>query len=335
MNRNFDQSLVYPRIIGDIGGTNARFALMHRPGEITDIRVLPCADYPSIRDAVAAYLAGLDADVRLGVIAIANPVDGDEIRMTNHHWTFSVKALAASLGFAHLIVVNDFMALARAVPGLRSDEFVRLGETGAARHGVIGVIGPGTGLGVSYLVPVRNGWQAQATEGGHISLAPTGPRESAVLDALRMQYAHISAERLLSGLGLPVLYRALCQLDGVVAQPLEASGLVRKAVESGDPQAIETFALFSHWLGSVAGNLALTLGCQGGVYLGGGVIARLGDLFDVERFRRGFEAKGRFSNYLRQIPTFLVTAEFPALSGAAALLDVHLEAEALPSQPLV
>lgn len=331
MNRDFQQPLAYPRLIGDIGGTNARFAVMRRPGEITDIRVLRCADYPSISDAIAAYLTGLHGDIRLGVIAIANPVDGDEIRMTNHHWAFSVKCLAASLGFRHLIVVNDWQALAMAIPGLRPGERVRLGDAGSPRPGVIGLIGPGTGLGVSYLVPVRNGWQAQATEGGHVSLAPTDRRQSAVLDTLHEHYPHISAERLLSGLGLPLLHRTLCQLDGIVAQPLDAAGLVRAAVDGDDPQARETFALFSHWLGSVAGNLALTLGCQGGVYLGGGVIGRLGKLFDVERFRYGFEAKGRFADYLRQIPTFLVTAEFPALSGAAALLDVHLAAEALPS----
>lgn len=319
----------YPRLLGDVGGTNARFAIMYRPGELAEIRVLACAAYPGIREAIAAYLAEAGVCVRTGVIAIANPVSGDEVRMTNHHWSFSVAELTAALGFRKLLVVNDFEALAMSIPVLHESELRRLGAQGIQRRGVIGVIGPGTGLGVAYLVPLAGGWLPLATEGGHVSLAPATPRQSAVLEQLRSRYSHISAERLLSGQGLPLLYQTLCELDGAPFQPIDSAQLVERALDGGEPRAVEAFSLFSHWLGSVAGNLALSLGAAGGIYLGGGVIARLGRLFDVAAFRDGFEAKGRFAPYLRQIPTWLITAEFPALIGAAGLLDSCLK----PGQP--
>lgn len=329
------------KLVGDIGGTNARLALVDANGKFSHVDVLPCAGYPHIADAIADYLRQADAQVNEAALAIACPIEGDEVRMTNHHWRFSTRELQQRLGLSRLLILNDFVALAMAVPFLPCEDVVRVGNQSEARPGPIGVIGPGTGLGVSYLVPGPAGWLPQATEGGHVSLAANSQRERDVLAVVSRSHAHVSAERLLSGSGLPLLYQALCVLDGVPTEALDAGQLFEAAHRAGNAQARETFALFSRWLGSVAGNLALTLGCKGGVFLGGGILLRIGDLFDRTAFRAGFEAKGRFESYLNGIPTFLITTEFPALIGTAAALGTGrpraggaMAEEAIPAQNL-
>lgn len=316
----------WPRLVGDVGGTNARFALETTPGNFAQLQVLPCAGFPSLEAALSRYLADVGNPVlRHGAIAIANPVDGDELRMTNHPWRFSISAVRAAFGFEQLLVVNDFEALAMSLPGLARDQRVRIGEAGVERDGVKGLLGPGTGLGVAYLVPTASGWQPQPCEGGHVSLAVDSRREGEVLELVRAEFGHVSAERLLSGIGIPLLYRCLRELDGLPAEEaLEAAEVARRAEAKHCPAAVETFQLFSAMLGGVAGNLALTLGSQGGIYVGGGIVPRLGALFDQALFRRRFEAKGRFKDYLGAIPTYLITAPYPALSGCAALLAQRL-----------
>jgi glucokinase len=310
-------------LLADIGGTNARFALQ-QPGAdgFADIEVLACSDYPAIGNAVRAYLGkaaarGLAADgVRHAAIAIANPVEGDEVSMTNHCWSFSIGALKAELGLETLLVVNDFAALAMSLPHLKAEQRERIGGGTEQAGKPIGLIGPGTGLGVSGVVPCGGRWIALAGEGGHASFAPVTKQEMKILQALWEEYGHVSAERLLSGLGLELIHRALA------GQRLSAPEITSRALDGSSIACRETVETFCEVLGSVAGNVALTLGATGGMYIGGGIVPRLGSLFSGSRFRERFEGKGRLSGYLARIPTWLITEEYPALRGVAAMLEV-------------
>lgn len=318
-----------PRLLADIGGTNARFALETAPGQIIDTRVLACAAHATLADAVCAYMSAAAAEgIRHAAIAIANPVDGDAVRMTNHHWAFSIEATRRELGLATLLVENDFKALAMSLPLLAADERVAIGGGTTREGGVIGLVGPGTGLGVAGLVPLVKAsgtrWVPLATEGGHVSFAPMDEREAAVLAFARREFAHVSAERLISGPGLVLIQRALRALHGVPEETMLAAEIAHHARERSCAYSVETAEIFSGLLGSFAGNVALTLGAQGGMYLGGGVIGGLGAAFDRARFRARFVAKGRFEDYLQRIATLEITASQPALRGVSALLADHL-----------
>jgi len=310
------------RLLADIGGTNARFALQ-QPGShgFADIEVLACSEYPAIEDAVRAYLAKAAAralatdGIRHAAIAIANPVECDEVSMTNHCWSFSIAALKAELGLDTLLVVNDFAALAMSLPHLKGEQRERIGGGTEQPGKPIGLIGPGTGLGVSGVVPCGERWIALAGEGGHASFAPVTKQEMKILQALWEEYGHVSAERLLSGLGLELIHRALA------GQRLSAPEITGRALDGSSVACRETVETFCAVLGSVAGNVALTLGATGGMYIGGGIVPRLGRLFTGSRFRQRFEGKGRLSGYLARIPTWLITEEYPALRGVAAMLD--------------
>ena len=299
-----------PRLLADVGGTNARFALETAPGRIEAIAVLPCKAYPSFVDAVRAYLNGPlvaaagGPALRHAAIAIANPVAGDQIRMTNHHWQFSIEAARCALGLDTLLVVNDFEALAMALPGLTPEQKRQVGA-GAVRAGsAIGLLGAGTGLGVSGLVPCGGNWIALSAEGGHVTFAPSNETEMDIIRFAWREFPHVSAERLLSGVGLELIYRALAGECAICDETIEC---------------------FCVMLGTIAANLAVTLGTLGGLYIGGGIVPRLGQRFDRSGFRRRFESKGRFSDYLAAIPTFVITAEYPAFSGVAAILAEKLK----------
>ena len=313
-----------PRLLADIGGTNARFALERAPGQFSAVRILACAAYPRFEDAAAAYLAGVGIAVRHAAIAIANPVDGDAVRMTNHHWAFSTLAAARELGLETLLVVNDFTALAMSLPVLPETDLGKVGG-GMARPGAaIGLVGAGTGLGVSGLVPHAGGWTPLHSEGGHVAFAPADEREVAVLRHCWERYSHVSAERLVSGPGLVLIREALAAHQGLVFETLEPAGIVERGL-AGDALCLETLECFAGMLGTVAANLAVTLGARGGIYIGGGVVPRLGEWFGRSSFRARFEHKGRFSGYTAAIPTFLITAACPALLGAGRMLADHLE----------
>ena len=316
-----------PRLLADIGGTNARFAWQMASGAaITDLRVLPCADHPTVADALRAYLAASGhAPPPDGAIAIANPVVGDQVRMTNHHWTFSIQALRRDCGFQRLEVLNDFTALALALPALDPADLRQVGPGASVAGSAIALIGPGTGLGVSGLLPDgRGGWVPLQGEGGHATLAGRTPREDAVLARLAALYRHASAERAVSGPGLVDLHQALQAIDAPFDEPrpLGAAEIVSGALDANDAACLEALDLFCAFLGTAAGNLALTLGARGGVYIGGGIVPRLGDAFALSPFRQRFEDKGRFASYLAQIPVYVIhAAQSPALLGAARALD--------------
>src|SRR5471030_1901289 len=270
-----------PHLLADVGGTNARFALELAPGQIDMIEVLPCADYPSLAAALLAYLASPTVagagigNIRHGAIAIANPVTSDFVRMTNHHWAFSIEALRTECGFETLAVVNDFTALARSLPLLSATQKHQVGGGAAVAGSVIGLVGAGTGLGVS------------------------GP-------------------------GIELIYRALAEHSGVPAEAIAAPEITRRALAGESQLCDDVIETFCCMLATVASNVAITLGAQGGVYIGGGIVPKLGARFDHSGFRARFEQKGRFSDYLAQVPTFVVTAEYPAFVGVSAILAEKL-----------
>ena len=316
----------YPRLVGDIGGTNARFAWLAAPGApLTDIDSLTGAAYGSLLEAIRHYLTAHAKPVpRWCAIGIANPVAGDHVQMTNHHWAFSISQMQLELGLDRFLVINDFTALALSLPALQPLELRRVGGGQAVDGAPLGLLGPGTGLGVSGLLPAHGGRSAIPIngEGGHVTLAATDEREEQVIAALRRRFGHASAERAVSGQGIVNLYQVLCELAREPAAPWEAADITQRAVTGGDPRCAEVMELFFSFLGTVAGNLALSLGALGGVYIGGGIVPRLGDAIDRSQFRRSFENKGRFRRYVEAIPTFVVQAEAsPALTGAARALE--------------
>ena len=316
------------RLLADIGGTNARFAWQAAPGApITDVQVLPGAHYPTLQAAMHAYLDGLGRGAPAAVaIAIANPITGDMVRMTNHDWAFSQSAVKAEFGLRTLRMLNDFTALALALPDLPAAELRQVGGGEAVPGVAMGLVGAGTGLGVSGLLPDgHGGWVPLEGEGGHVTLPATTARERIVMDGLIRRYGHASAERVCCGQGLVDTCAILCEADGVTVQGLDsASAVSEAALKAGHPQALETLNIFCAMLGSVAGNLALTLGARGGVYVGGGIVPRLGAWFDTSPFRERFDNKGRFTRLLQGMPVWVITsAQSPALLGAARALDRH------------
>jgi glucokinase len=309
-------------LVADVGATNARFGLVSPKGVVLHTRTLAVADHPTIGDSITAYLGerGALPMPRQGAIAIASTITGDRVAMTNHPWSFSIAALKSQLGFDRLEVINDFTALALALPHLSPEDRRPIGGGASSAGAPIGVLGPGSGLGVSGLIPASAGWIALAGEGGHATMAPATDRESAVLDRMRRHFDHVSAERILSGPGLVNLYNTLTMLDGVPSKGYTAAQITDPAIGAADPLCAEATSLFCAMLGTMAGNLALTLGARGGIYIGGGIVPRLGQRFAESPFRARFEAKGRFSQYLAAIPTHVVTHPLPAFLGCAAVL---------------
>ena len=317
----------YPRLVGDIGGTHARFARQRSPeAPLQDVAVYDCADFPSLQAVLRRYLdehAGGQA--HWAAIGIANPITGDEIRMTNLSWSFSIAQLQRELGFEQLLVINDFSALALSLPALDASQLRQVGPGTRVPGAPRALLGPGTGLGVSGLVPEADGNEVPLSgEGGHVTLSAADDDEAAVIALLQHRFGHASAERALSGPGLVNLYQALCRLHHVhIDLSLDAAAITHAGLEGECAQCAAAIEMFCSLLGTVAGNLALTLGARGGVYIGGGIVPRLGAALDRSRFRERFEAKGRFAGYLHSIPSYVIDAETsPALLGAARALDL-------------
>jgi glucokinase len=309
-------------LVGDVGGTNARFGLVSPDGAIRHSSTFACADFAEIGDAVEAYLGqrGSLPMPRVGALAIAAAISGDRISMTNHPWSFSVTALRDRLGFEKLVALNDFTAVALALPRLSPNDRFQVGGTAPVEGKPIAVLGPGSGLGASGLVPAGSGWVALTAEGGHATMPPADDRESAVLDLMRRRFDHVSAERVLSGPGLVNLYNTLAALDRVPAAPYTAAQITDPEIGAGDRLCREATDMFCAMLGTVAGNLVLTLGAQGGAYIAGGIVPRLGQRFGQSGFRQRFEAKGRMQPYLAAVPAYVVTHKLPAFLGCAAAL---------------
>ena len=323
------------RLVGDIGGTNARFALLDEHNEPVFTNTFRTDDFPSLNEAVQTYLSEQKVtELSCAAIAVATPVVGDSVKLTNNHWSFSIDKMRSELKLDRLHVINDFTALALSVPHLPESELVKIGDGEVQPNHAKAIIGPGTGLGVSGLVPCDKHWVPLQGEGGHVSLGVRTAREFAVYERLMHQFRHVSAERFLSGPGLVNIVTALRDLDGLEVFEYSPADVTRwgmasyQALQAGelyDPQpehacCEEALKIFCQLLGSCAGNLVLTLGAEGGVYIGGGIVPRLGNFFLESDFRREFEAKGRMQAYLQKIPSFVIHSEYPALIGAAQLL---------------
>ena len=305
-------------LLADIGGTNARFALSDGT-RLFAIQTLPTADYPTLQDAIRAYLQAQGETVAQAAIAIANPVTGDHIQMTNHHWRFSIAAMQHELRLEKLRVINDFTAQALAIPRLTATEkrAVRAGEAVAGTP--IAVLGPGTGLGVSGLIPNGDRWIALASEGGHVSFAPRDDAELAIWQYARIQYGHVSAERLINGAGLSLIDSALANINNDVSDRSPAE--ITAAALAGEARARAVLDHFCAFLASVTADLVLTLGARGGVYLCGGILPRIADyLINDSPFNARFTDKGRLKSYLDTVPVWLVTADNPGLIGVAETL---------------
>lgn len=315
MNRN--------SLIADIGATNARFALLSGDGEFERVRVQACEDHPSLHEAIAAYLREEmpHGKLRAAALAIAGPVSGEHAALTNHPWSFSLHDLRREMAIEQLLLVNDFMAIAAAIPDLAPSHRVAVGGGDGVAATPIGALGPGSGLGVSALVPVNDRWLPLAGEGGHVTMAPATARESSVLDRMRQRFDHVSAERVLSGPGLVHLYEMLAEIDGVPAASYTPAQVADAKTQEREPRCREAVDMFCAMLGTIAGNLALTLGARGGIYVAGGIVPRLGARFAVSEFRRRFEEKGRMRALLAGIPTYIVTHPFPAFVGLANALS--------------
>ena len=315
-----------PKLIADIGGTNARFALLNGD-DVDDEKVLACDDHPTLVAAIDHYLASIGASSpprrpREAAMAIAGPITGDHIRMTNHVWEFSAATTRQQLGLSRLIFMNDFTALAMSLRYLPPQDLEAIGGGRAVLGTTIALLGPGTGLGVSGLVPAGDHWIPLQGEGGHVTLSVMNEREMAVLAQLRQRFSHVSAERVLSGPGLVNLYDALCAIEGVVPEALSPKDITDRALSGTCRLSLETVSMFCALLGTLSGNLVLTLGAVGGLYIGGGIVPQLGRFFANSAFRDRFEDKGRYADYLADVPIYVIRTPLPAFIGLArAFID--------------
>lgn len=320
-------ALHFTGLVGDIGGTNARLALIAGDGQpLAHAITLPTSGFADLGEAVQAYLrqVGVQAPAH-ACIAIANPIDGDWLRMTNTAWAFSIEETRKRLGLQSLRMLNDWEAMALAAPTFTEAELVPLGGGAAVPDAPRGLLGAGTGLGVSSLVRGRSGeWVPIAGEGGHVTLSPGTAREADILRVLWQRWPHVSAERVISGMGLENLYTALAELSGQSLPPLSAAEITQRAMAGQDALCLEAVDTMCVMLGRVAGNLALTLGARGGIYIGGGVMGHLRNHLPRSGFRAAFEDKGRFAPFLARIPAWLIEASQPALRGAAMGLGVYV-----------
>jgi glucokinase len=301
-------------LLADIGGTNTRCAIVAANGLPVSIEVFENRCFKTLSELLKRYIESLPADNKptCGRFAVAAPIRGDAVQMINIDWQFSTKSLRQSLGMQQLQLLNDFEALAIGLPYLQPAEIRQVGDGNAAANQPKAVLGPGTGLGVASLIPTSNGWQAISGEGGHVTLPGVTPKEAELIQQLRERFGHCSAERLISGPGLELLHATLHGSAAITAAEIAALS------EAGDAHAQETFNLFFELLGTVAANLALTVGAFGGVYIGGGIIPRHAERFAASGFRQRFEAKGRYGDYLKSIPTYLIISDHPTLTGLAA-----------------
>ncbi len=327
--------LARPWLVADIGGTNARFGWVGAGSEVVGhVRTLSVAQHASPAEAARAYLTQLAATLgpdyqapRAAAFAVATAVGQDRIVFTNSGWAFSGLATKQELGLDALLLLNDFESLALSLPRLGAAQVRAITGRGPAptapAGGSLAVIGPGTGLGVAGLLPTRHGWVAVPGEGGHATLSAADDFEASLLAVARGEHPHVSGERLLSGIGLPVLHRSVAAVLGAQADMLNAGEIVERGLSGDDAVCSQTLDSFCALLGSFAGNVALVLGARGGVYIGGGIVPRLGERFFESRFRERFEAKGRFQPYLQAVPTFLIGDTLAALSGAALALEQH------------
>lgn len=310
-------------LIGDIGGTNARFALADRtqPG-FADEATLQCADYASADIAIKQYLDDVGAPAPDVIcLAAAGPIVDHRVRFTNNPWSIDSDVLAAEFGIEKVRLLNDFEAIAYSIPFLQASDCMPFGlpepEPLDQDHYMVGILGPGTGLGAvglrkhgDLLIPI-------AGEASHSGFAPESQVQIAMLSALRERYDRVSAERFVSGAGLENIYWALCRIHGDQKPQIKAAEIFARAKDSSDSRSAEAVQMFFEILGQVAGDFALAIGAKDGIYIAGGIVRRYPELLENSRFRTGFEAKGRHRSLMEQVPTQLILHPQPGLLGAS------------------
>ncbi len=309
-----------PGLAADIGGTNVRLCLTSdgRPGPV---HTFATHGHNCLEDLILAFMGEQGIKAADACLAIAAPVSGSEISMTNLAWRFSKDSLRQRCGLRHVCFINDFEAIALGIPSLAAADRHQIGGGQAQPDKPIAVCGPGTGLGVAHLLPTQQGWLTLAGEGGHVDFAPMDEIEAQILSSLRHLHGdHVSVERLLSGPGLESLHRIMATLMAYEVQPMQASQITHAALR-GDTFCAKVLRRFCAILGGFAGNLALTMATFGGVYIAGGMAPRFLDFLAASDFRSRFEAKGRYQAYNARIPTYVITHPNPGLLGAA--LHLH------------
>jgi len=319
------------KLVADIGGTNIRLGVVKsNASDVSNLQVYQCADYAGLADVIKTYLAHYQLENRAinACFAIACPVEDDLITMTNLPWQFSKSEIKKSLKLNQLLMINDYTAIAHAIPLLNADQKIKIGQGQVIENKPISICGPGTGLGVANLIPAniddhKGQWISCGGEGGHVDFAPTDEVEISILRFLLKTYAHVSYEQLLSGLGLEQIYLALANHHQRLVEPLSAKEISTKALKKQCDLCLETLNRFCQILGAFAGNLALTLASFGGVYIAGGIVPRFIEFLKKSDFRKHFEQKGRFNQFNSSIATYVITEEQPGIIGASAYLDQH------------
>ncbi|NDV90604.1 glucokinase [Alteromonas sp. 345S023] len=311
------------KFVADVGGTNIRVARVTESG-VADIKKYMCTDFASIDLAIAKYFEDMPQyQFSQGCIAIACPVLGDLVEMTNHSWAFSQAALKVQLKLENLYVINDFTAVAHSLPVLDASQVVQIGEGTPIDGGNIAVFGPGTGLGVEHITMTSSGWQTLDGEGGHIDFAPVDETDVIIWRHLQKQFGRASAEEVMSGRGLYNIYTALAGDAGVDAVFNEPAQITQAALDGSCDIASATLTQFCRIMGSFAGNLALNMATTGGIFIGGGIANRFPEFIQRSDFRARFEAKGQMKHYVKDIPTYLIAEPDHGLLGAAAYLQQH------------
>ncbi len=321
-------SLPLCTLLADIGATNARFALLVETNLVV-FETYAVADYSSPVEAARAFLAGPAAghEPQRALIAAAGPVNSGRITLTNAGWVVDPDRVSKGLNIQDVRVLNDFEALGWSLGSLRSDDLVMLGTPSGEEKGTMAVLGPGTGFGLAALASGRHEEIVLVTEGGHVTLSSENRREDAVIIALRSQLHHVSVESVLSGPGLIHLYHAIARADGKAVPPRDSGEIIEHALAGDCPVSRETLELFCAFLGSTAGNVALTMGARGGVFIAGGIAPRFTDFLKRSAFRERFVSKGRMSAYLNRVPTAVIVHPTPAFIGLAYLANRPLSAQ--------
>jgi glucokinase len=303
-------------VLADVGGTNVRFAVLNG-GRLGPIEHTKVAEYEQFADALDMFMAkqAERAIIRHALIGVAGVVDGKRCALTNNPWTVDGDELCARFGFADIHLVNDFEALAWSLPHLAPNELRMIGGREPKPQAPMVVLGPGTGLGVAAYLPRKLGGVVVSSEAGHATLPSGSLREDAIIEELREQFGHVSAERALSGQGLRNLYHAICSLESRPVFNRSAAEITAAAVAGSCAMSRAAVDAFCALLGMVAGNLALSFCAQGGVYIAGGVVPRLRDYLPNSEFRSRFEMKGRMTGYLVTIPVFVILHDDPAFVG--------------------
>jgi glucokinase len=324
MNTHSSERISQKVLLADIGGTNARFALL-ADGTVGMVAHMAVSDYGSFREALGVYLAGMPepGTIRAAILGASGVVQNGRCALTNNSWVIDAAELRAALGFSTVRLLNDFEAVAWALPRLSRDKLLPVGGGQPVAGAPLAALGPGTGLGMAASIPHATGHLVLSSEGGHSTMAGSSSREDAVIACLRRRFGHVSAEHVLSGNGLENLHEALAALDNVVVPRRRATEITRAGIEGTCPTSRAAIDMFCAMLGTVAGNLALTLDARGGIFIAGGILRHMPEYLVRSQFRARFEEKGRFRSYLEPIPAYLILDEDAAFAGLHTVAEVE------------